>query len=361
MSRQKIVFITNMYPTNCRPGFGTFVRNSVEGLRQIGCDVEVRSLTSHGAGFGGYIAFYLATFFYLLRVRGVAYVHYVSHSSPPVLAALALNSNLKLVLHYHGSDAFPERHEPLFRQRVKWLSCAAANKFASGVIAPSRGFMNKLMECFDLSEVPSLINPSGGVDRAVFYRETQVQRSTAVIFAGRMIEGKGAEDAAAVVQSLMSQSPVVHAVFVGTGPSRIRVEDMLSQHRERGAVTYYDLLPQDRLAAEFRKSEVILFPSTREGESLGLVWIEAALCGAIPLLMRNGSSGDLLPVHLASQLICENVEDMEMKARMILADPSVREHLRVELFSALHAEYDSRSVSTHLKEFLAEVSKVDRS
>ena len=37
----RILVVTNLYPTDCNPTWGTFVEQQVQGLRRIGMEIDV--------------------------------------------------------------------------------------------------------------------------------------------------------------------------------------------------------------------------------------------------------------------------------------------------------------------------------
>lgn len=303
ISPTKVIIVANLYPTQSKPFWGTFIKHIESSLIKRNEDVKSIVLPEYGSGLRGYIKFYVAVFASLLKFNGIAYVHYVSHSVLPVIAAKIFNTKLKIILNYHGSDAFSEYDEPKLKQAIKDFICRRANKICDHIIVPSEWFKERLIEKFDIKFSEISVSYSGGVDTDVFFneRDTSVHSEVLqVLFAGRMIKEKGALIAAQCVKQALDNGYKIEATFIGSGPQKRYIENFLTNYQE---VTFYDQLSQAELAVVFRQSDVFLFPSVRKGESLGLVVAEASICGCIPYAIDNGAIRELVPQSLHNSLI----------------------------------------------------------
>ncbi|MEG3765197.1 glycosyltransferase family 4 protein [Alteromonas sp. 14N.309.X.WAT.G.H12] len=293
-----LLVIANLYPTEERPFFGTFVKNTSIDLESKGIQVDRIVLPQFGKGFLAYLKFYLSCFLKLTSFEGIVYVHYVSHSILGVLAARIVNKKFKVVLHYHGSDAFPESYEGSFRRRIKRAICKKSNKLASLFVVPSNYFRRKISSSYRIPKSMIIISPSGGIDLDVFYpSKGNVKMSSnelTYLFASRFVPGKGSMQAAQTAVEVAKENPNVNFRFVGDGPEKPEIEKLLSNLVAQGRCEIKPSLPQNQLADEFRKADFFMFPSVREGESLGLVVIEAMACGAIPLAIRQGAIDEII-------------------------------------------------------------------
>ncbi len=278
----KVLIVANMYPTPQKPYFGTFVKACVDGYVSQGVETEVAAI--RGGGVKAYLAFYLAVFFKCLMGKyDFVHVHYVTHSVPPVYLA-SLFKRFKVLLNFHGSDAFPESYESNFRRKIKRKICQLALKKSYGVIVPSKYFKEKLAASYDVRNI--IVSPSGGVDKLLFKFKAASGRT--VLFAGRMIEEKGPLRAAQAIKDNINS--IDRIIMVGEGPEVPRVKAIL-----KGLdVEYYGMLPRAELAAKMTEADLFLFPSTREGESLGLVLVEAIFSGCIPIAVLNGAVTEIL-------------------------------------------------------------------
>lgn len=359
-----LIILANLYPTDARPAFGTFVKNSADALEEIGWRIRVIHPSDNRQVLVRYTSFYIRSFFQLLRMHGVVYVHYVSLSAPPALAARVLNRKLTVVLHYHGSDAFPEIGEHSVKGHFKHLINTLANRVAALVVAPSSYFMGKLRNRFSLSGTHCFVSPSGGYDERIFFSPIK-KRSAAdniirVMFAGRMIAGKGAETAAHIAVKVSRHFQTfrrLHWTFIGEGPQKDATVAILGPLIESRSCAIHSSLPQADLAQHFREADFVLFPSHREGESLGLVVVEAMACRAIPLALRHGAIPELLEgPHLERITCAEPAQLEELLVRAIQLSSSERTEIADALQVRARA-FERKVVAEALSDRLRQVHR----
>jgi glycosyltransferase involved in cell wall biosynthesis len=314
---KNIVFLTNLYPTTKMPFFGTFVKNSYDELSKLGWTLSLLSLTEHGTGLFAYIKFYWTAFKYLLQFKGIVYIHYISHSALPAILARIFNGNLIIVLHYHGSDAFPEKNEHKIKSFVKDLICKIANYQSSLVLVPSVYFSKKVASKFHLKNVE--VSASGGINTSVFFdADARANNShIEILFASRMLEEKGCITAAKSAIEIANKEHKARFTFVGNGPKQNEVKKILQPLIDNGTCHLLDSMSQPVLAKQFKLSDIFLFPSSRQGESLGLVVLEAMACGCIPIAYKNGAVPELLGSY-AELLTCEITESFEKSILTVL-------------------------------------------
>ncbi|WP_084645039.1 glycosyltransferase family 4 protein [Oceanobacter kriegii] len=333
----KVLIVANLYPTEQKPHFGTFVRSCYEGYLDQGIDVDLAVLKKGGAI--GYLAFYWAAFSKLLFGRyDYVHVHYVSHSVAPVLMA-RIFKKVKVLLNFHGSDAFPEAFESKRRASLKrWINQKALDN-SWLTIVPSEYFKRKMMSAYSLKDV--FVSPSGGVDPKKF-KYNFVHRKS-VLFAGRMIPEKGAVVAANAVRE--NQKLIEEACFIGDGPDLSDVKKLLSEV----SVEFKGLLPHSELADQMSRHQIFLFPSTREGESLGLVVVEAIFAGMIPLVIDNGAVREIIPERLTALLVVSSSAELaeSLTNLLHLSDMALLD-ISSELIRFAEVKYGSLEVSRAL-------------
>lgn len=134
----RVLVVTNMYPTEAEPWFGTFVAEQVEDLRALGVEIEVMSID----GRRHRSAYAAATAGVRKRVRtGFDLVH--AHYGLTGAVALAQN-RLPVVTTFHGSDAG-------YVPWQLWVSRVVARHTAPIVVAP--GLAAKL-KCAGAAVIP---------------------------------------------------------------------------------------------------------------------------------------------------------------------------------------------------------------
>jgi glycosyltransferase involved in cell wall biosynthesis len=296
MDKIPLIVVANLYPTEKKPYFGTFVKNVYENLDVDLFDKKKLVLPEYGSGLKGYIKFYYYCFLELIKYKGVVYIHYVSHSAFPVLIARLFNKNLELILNYHGSDAFSEKNESNYKSLLKRWVCKYSNRVGRLIVVPSDYFKCKIEKSYSIDSSKIIVSPSGGFDKSVFYptKNSPSFSKKRFIFASRMISGKGCILAAKTTLALAKSHPNATFCFVGDGPEQNTVKDILKELIITNRCEVRGSMNQLDLADQFRQSTFFLFPSMREGESLGLVIVEAMACGAIPLAIDQGALREIL-------------------------------------------------------------------
>lgn len=302
----KITFFTNIFPSTNEPYKGTFIKNSYLEFKSNGWHTNLISLKKEKSKLISYAKFYIKSAKELINLDGIAYIHYVSHSSVPAILIKIIKTDIKLVLHYHGSDAFPEASEGPLKRRIKRVICRAANKASTHIIAPTEEFKFRLISEYEIPENKISSNPSGGVNEEIFNESKRpFIKKPCITYASRMIKGKGAITAAQSITSLSHENPDIF--FIGDGPEKESALNILN--KSNIAYKTSGMISQCDLSQIFKRTDIFLFPSTRPGESLGLTWLEAVFCGAIPLIIRNGITEHLIPAKYHSDLVADDEND----------------------------------------------------
>lgn len=294
---KKILVVSNMYPCKKHPSSGIFVRRFVEELEEINVDYVLSVMrTTNGtlAKTLRYLKFYIETFFKCLFCKvDLVYIHYASHSSAPVLAASRIRQ-LPFYVNVHGSDVVPENERQQKFQKYTRDAVVRSQK----VIVPSSYFAQVVQEKYCISSQKLFIYPSGGVDPSVFHplssdeitrirsRHNLNPKAITVCYAGRVSEGKGWDVYAEALKKVFDDGFQVNAILIGDGSQMDECNKLISKLNLESRITKRCLLPQDELCEYYNASDIFVFPTRREGESLGLVAIEAMACGT-PVLASD--------------------------------------------------------------------------
>ncbi|AQY52345.1 putative GlcNAc transferase [Listeria weihenstephanensis FSL R9-0317] len=282
----KILVIANMFPSKAYPSYGIFVKKHVDILEKAASSLDTITMqkeVSKGKKLWRYIQFYFQIFFTLLfKKYDLVYLHYASHSALPVLGSKYLKRRINLTVNLHGSDVFPET--PIQERLQKWV--VRLLKQANHVVVPSQYFKEVVIDRYNIHSENILISPSGGVNRTLFAPQETDKNSDVfqVGYVGRIDVDKGWDDAIRGFNEFKLQSSrPAQLIMVGNGKENKQKEALIQELGLEEDVRCYDLLPQEALVALYNEMDVFVFPSRREGESLGLVGIEALACG-IPVI-----------------------------------------------------------------------------
>ena len=319
----KCLIVSNMYPNERYPYYGTFVKATTKQMIENG--INCRLSVMHFSGNSiikivNYFHFYLKTFILCLLGRyDYIYVHYASHSSIPVLFAHRLKKN-RVIVNVHGSDVIPDNENQLKFQKYTKRILSIAEK----IVVPSEYFKEIVLEKYNINNPECIyIYPSGGVNSKVFYSYDKTKKNSirekykisedkyVIGYVGRIIDGKGWKT---YIEAISKIDDVV-AFFVGNGPDEELYNKLIEELSLTSKIIKLDLSSQETLCEIYNILDLFVFPTEREGESLGLVAFEAMVCGAIPVC-SNFAAPKYYIKHGVNGLKF-NVKDVDDLARVV--------------------------------------------
>ncbi len=127
-----------------------------------------------------------------------------------------------------------------------------------------------------------------------------------IIFAGIFDKFKGALRALSVVQNVIIKLPEIRAVFIGKGPLFIEV---IQEAAKRGLTNNVDFSGfVNDVPAYFKRSKILLFPSSNEGLSTAM--LEAMACRCVPITSDVGNQTEAA-VHEYNSIVINDYNDLE--------------------------------------------------
>ena len=165
---EKILLISNMYPSKKYKHYGVFVQNTASILKNNGYQVDVSVLNKKDSKLGklgGYLSFYIKSIFLcLFHHYDYLYAHYISHCALLIKIIKKLKPSIKVIVNVHGNDVVPEdAHDEKFIPLVK-----STLPLIDLCIVPSSYYQKVMMEQYGLNEDKIKIFPSGGINFDVF-------------------------------------------------------------------------------------------------------------------------------------------------------------------------------------------------
>lgn len=202
-----------------------------------------------------------------------------------------------LVIHWHGSELYGSAR---FRNVDEWRKNEV---FKDAIhIVPSEYFRREVLKQFPELEKVEVV-PSGGIDTDVFMPVKKEGREELLVgFAGHLNKEKGADfllNLARDKQQLereLGKKISLKALKYG-----VKDENLLHT-LETAGVRLLSPIPKGEMPKFYNALDVLLFPTRRKSESLGLVPLEAMSCNvpvvcpddfACPEYCISGVSGEL--------------------------------------------------------------------
>lgn len=340
----RILVISNLYPSERHPEFGTFIAARVEAMRRAGAEVRVVAITrpnvhkDRGRKYVG-LALRASAAAVSARARRTGKIDVVeAHIAFPtglIAAPIARILGCPLALFAHGSDVIV----------IPWRSRASAalarRVFGAAdiILANSPFLADEISRRF--SPDPTRLHVvSPGIDYDLFAAgEVNSGERRGILFVGRLVPEKGVSVLLKAL-SQMTTPPAWEPTLTVVGAGRI-ASALESEARDLGiSATFTGPQTPAQVAELMRRAAIVVVPSVCQ-EGLGLVALEAMASGALVVASRagglefvvtEGSTGfQTTPGDAAS--LAEGIQ----RALAVLADPKASAEMRTAASNAARA------------------------
>jgi teichuronic acid biosynthesis glycosyltransferase TuaC len=251
-----------------------------------------------------------------------------AHGSLPCgHAAMLLSKELGIpfVVSVHGLDTFPwvqvTGRVGAWCRRISQLVYASSRR----VICGSEIIRGKVLEEMGRRCRTSVVY--NGVDPALFHPSDDVpSESPLILSVGNLLPVEGQELLVRGASSLASEFPTLRWEFIGNGPERSRLQELVQQLRVGPRVSFLGRQPRQQIATAIQGCTVFALPSRQEG--LPPVYLQAMSTGkpvigcrgqAIAEVIQHGSNGFLVGPN--------NEKELTLATAMLLRDESLRRRL----------------------------------
>ena len=114
-----------------------------------------------------------------------------------------------------------------------------------------------------------------------------------IVSVGRLVHRKGQDRLVEALPLVLKEIPDAHLIFVGEGPHRKKLDQLVKKHKLENHVTFIGRIQYSDLPRHFSLGDIFAMPSRSrlfglEVEGLGIVYLEASACG-LPVV--GGNSG----------------------------------------------------------------------
>lgn len=301
---KKILLINNGYPTKGLPHHSTYIRSIYRCLIDAGFKVDLLVLKLSSVKNYNKIIAYLIFWWKLKDVKLASYdIIYINHA--PFAFPLFLRNNLyekKLYIHWHGNELVSEN---FFIRSI--LNIFKRSFYKCSHIVPSLYFRKVLQSKLQISKEKICVSPSGGVNTEWFKEKKHEEGKKVFVigFASALDYGKGAD----VLESIMKhyhdlvKECTVGIIFQIIDYGKDSSFFLKKYHNLNVPLNIIKKCSKSAMYDFYTSIDILLMPSRREGESLGLVALEGMSCGlpvitfdicAFPEFIFSGVSGELV-------------------------------------------------------------------
>jgi len=163
------------------------------------------------------------------------------------------------------------------------------------------------------------------------------QESLVIVCIGNLLPHKGQKDLIEAVSALKQGSKRDNLVcyIIGDGPTYGELEGLIKEHSLEDSVILTGRVKVNDLPLYINSSEILIFPSFQDGESFGIVQIEAMGCGKPVVATRNGGSEEII--------VCEDYG--------LLAEPSDSQDLAEKIGFALDKKWDENKILDYVRQY----------
>ena len=288
----RILLLSNMYPSEKTPSYGIFVKNIYMQLLEAGIDIDKCVIEGQRSTKVGkllaYAIYIVKSLFRLLFTRRTIYIHFVAHTSFPVLI-LSLFRRFNIVAHVHGGDVMFQPKVSKSWTSIKTKMAEKTLRLSKRIIVPSHYFSDFIQQKFDVDAQAVFVSPSGGIDTNHFVPVSRKSNSVIKLgYVGRIDPGKGVYTLLQAMKLLSDKNEKVELAIVGTGRESEQMRQYTLNNGLSKICQFVGGSAQHELVNYYQSFDYFVFP-TELNESLGLVGLEAMSCG-IPII-TSGQAG----------------------------------------------------------------------
>lgn len=287
----RLFLVSNMYPSKKGIRYGIFIKRFEEGLLNDFYVIKIVLTKKENliSKFFGYIILYLKVFylFIICRKSDIVYVHFPLYFSISLIPLTWRKT--PLILNFHGGDAL---FQTPIKKVFKWFMGPIVQN-AVKIVVPSHYYKTKVTDVYKLKRDDSIfVYPSGGVDSKIFNPYEKKEEMFVFGFVSNFIKAKGWKEFLKALSTLgcVKGQRRLKGIMVGDGIDKAKIEEEIKTLKLN-----VELMPnvsQKELAKVYSSFNVLIFPTYNE--SLGLVGIEAMMCGIPVIATRTGGPTDYI-------------------------------------------------------------------
>ena len=304
--RKKVLLINNGYPSQRYPEYTSYIRSIEECIIASGQGVD-RLIIRFDRPITPIYKLYKYILFWLkcLTIRTACATVYINHL--PFAWPLILNPFIRKkrrIVHWHGNDL-------VGKSILSTITSLFLTRYINNSIniVPSQYFSTLLEKEYPHVKHKVHISPSGGVDTELFSPERNPHKDFTIGFASNLSAEKGADRLIYLIEHKhkieTDTGRRINFHIINYGKEAEYYTDRIQQ-TDMSCCKVFDRMNKSQIPSFYQTIDLLVFPSQRLGESLGLAALEAMSCGvpvvahnicAFPEYIKPGVSGELVELN----------------------------------------------------------------
>ena len=365
--KKKILLISNMYPSKKFKHYGSFVKNVEEDLK-ISYQVDkvvMKKQSNKYLKLIAYLKFYLISFIKsIFNSYDIIYVHFISHSTFPVLPSIITTNYTKLYLNVHGNDVVADTK----KDKKNMGRSQIALKYADKVIVPSKYYQEVMQNQYQVPEEKIFVYPSGGVNTTTIVPKDKdkckekLGLSKNITYYGmvsRIEKDKGWDTLLEAIFFLKRENCLrdIKIIIIGTGVEQEQFTKLIHKYHLEQDIIQKDFVYQTELVDYYNAFDLLIFPTKRKSESLGLVGLEAMACKTFVIACDLYGPKEYM-IDKENGFTYQDVKDGKELAKKIKQYQNLTTRSKNEIIENAYQtsqKYDNKKIKQNLKKIFEEV------
>lgn len=286
----------------------------------------------------------------IVAERSPSFVH--AHTLYPAGFAareLAREHALPYVVSVHGSDLYTNVTEPGWREDVRVVA-----EDAAAIVCVGEKLALDAVELAAADPAKTLVIPNTFDADAFTVRTTRPTTEGRLLCVGRLVPEKGHEVLLEAVAALAPEYPDLCVRVVGDGPLLASLRSQALEAHIADRVEFLGTMSGHRLADEYRKADLFVLPSLREG--FGVVLVEALACGTPVVATRAGGPSDIVEDPALGELVeAGNASALAQGIRAVLG--GIDQFEPATLARSVRDRYSHEAIGARLAHLYREVAE----
>jgi len=263
----------------------------------------------------------------------------------------AKSQNIPLIVTCHGTDVF-------LLNKFFWLKTLARKVFGaatrSTVVSSflKQQLVDSLKERVHMIDSKITVAPMP-VNESVFYHDPKVEPVRgSIISASRLTRQKHLDKLIKAAARLRDDGIEFRIDVYGDGPEREALTELVRRLGLDSIIELHGAIPQSELADHYRKSEIAVLVSEREG--FGLMLLEAMLCGCVGIGAASGGITDIVAESGKDGMIVPvgDVDSLYGSLKNLLTNRELLDKMRVSCREAAKEQFSARELNRTFEDIL---------